>query len=170
MKHSAIKILFMILISFVIGFILIAPKVYAEDSSQETSENYDTSEYYLFHSETCPHCKNVISYLEKNDVIDKVKLMEIPSSTTDSRDKVWENQELMDTVSIELNIPEDQRGSVPLMVHGDEYKMGSTEITDYVRDEFDIVEKKPMSPAVIVLLSVGGIGILAVLMYKVALS
>lgn len=167
MKYKAIKLFIVSFMFFVIGFVLTTSNVFAEESAQEP---YDHSQYYLFHSETCPHCKNVISYIEKNEVIGKINLKEIPSSTSDSRDEVWDNQELMDTISNEINLSADERGSVPLLVHGDEYRTGSTEIIEYLRDEFDIVEKKALHPAVIVLLSVGGIGILAVLLYKVALS
>ena len=68
--------------------------------------------------------------------------MEVPSSADDSRNEVWENKELMTEISQLLNIPEDQIGSVPLFIHGEDYRMGSTEIIEYVEAEFEIEEKK----------------------------
>lgn len=108
---------------FILSFLFILPSINAEEKKQVN--------VYLFHSNTCSHCKAEIEFLneiQKEYENLKINLYEI--------NDVKENKELMINIKEKLNIDSPM---VPFTVIGDYYYIG---YNDGVKDEIkNLIEK-----------------------------
>jgi glutaredoxin len=93
-------------------FILTAPLAFAE--------------MMLFVGDGCPHCTVVEEYLEDNDISSQFDI---------SINEVWyntDNQKLYEEKALELGY---DRGGVPFLVDGNEYRVGDTPIIAYIEEK-----------------------------------
>lgn len=84
----------------------------------------DKINVYLFHSESCPHCKEEIKYLDKisnGKYKDKINIYKYEVS------KNKNNSKILDSVKI---LFDDNTPYVPFTVIGEEYIVGFSEVTE----------------------------------------
>ncbi|MBN1373850.1 hypothetical protein JW962_00750 [Candidatus Dojkabacteria bacterium] len=174
------KLLISLLIMFVSMPLLLTP-VLAEGDSVENSQETDTTEseepvnpsntngeYWIFHSESCPHCKKVVQFVENQNLTDKVVLKELPASQAETDQTLWDNQTQFIEIIQELGLD----GGIPLIVKDGSYVSGDTPIINYLTSEFSLSEEvtaepKGISPLLIGILSLVGIIVILFVLLKV---
>jgi cytochrome c biogenesis protein CcdA/thiol-disulfide isomerase/thioredoxin len=110
-----------LLLSLLIG----APMAGAQDA---------VVQFYLFYSDTCPHCHEVMeNYLptvyEKYGEQVEYEYINVNSST--------DNYIALLALEQKLGVPEDRRGSIPTLVIGDKVLIGSQDIPDKLETYID---------------------------------
>jgi len=132
-----------------------------EDVSEPTVEELLNTDgkYYLYFSDTCPHCKAVNDFIVENDLTDQIVLKETVSS----------DEELVNN-SNDLSKIQDYFGKtgVPFLLKDGQYWIGDSPIITALREEFDIFTTQRKDNTIYVILgSVIGIVVMVYILTKV---
>lgn len=118
------KIIFSII---TVMMIMIPIHVQAESKNEVT--------IYMFRGNTCPHCEEALEYLKNHEE-------EVPKDIKFITYEVYNNSKnntLLQNIEKKLNFAEDDIGSIPLFIVGNEYKLGYSSASD-LKQIFNLAE------------------------------
>lgn len=117
-----------IIFSLITIMMLISP-IYAK------AESKNEVTIYMFRGNTCPHCEEALEYLKSHEE-------EIPKDIKFLTYEVYDNSknnDLLQRIEKKLNFKEDDIGSIPLFVVGNEYVLGYSSAAD-LKKVFNLAE------------------------------
>ena len=106
-------------------------RVSKSTENRETSEiQLDNSQKVLYVSDSCPHCRNVEDFVEKNNVFEKVSFIQKEISKNIANAKELESR------GASCQIPTAELG-VPLFWNGEKCFLGDQEIIQYFQSQLN---------------------------------
>lgn len=146
-----------LLLTIILFIVFIPSTIFAQE--------VESSKPTMYIREGCSHCAAVEAFLEENELIDEVNIMETYNNE--------ENQAELDQWFERLSVPTNQMG-VPFMVYedGTKYLGGDTPIISYFSELFDIEiteedTKLPTSSSDSAILMIGALVMLGVVGYGI---
>lgn len=117
-----------IIFSIISIMILMIPIYVQAESKNEVT-------IYMFRGNTCPHCEDALEYLKNHEE-------EIPKDIKFITYEVYDNSQnntLLQNIEKKLNFDEDDIGSIPLFIVGNEYILGYSSASD-IKKIIDLAE------------------------------
>lgn len=117
-----------IIFSIISIMILMIPIYVQAESKNEVT-------IYMFRGNTCPHCEEALEYFKNHEE-------EIPKDIKFITYEVYDNSQnntLLQNIEKKLNFDEDDIGSIPLFIVGNEYILGYSSASD-IKKIIDLAE------------------------------
>lgn len=150
-----LRVVISVLILIIVGFCLSGNIYASEDNSDVLNTN---GEYVLYYTDSCPHCKEVLKFLEEKNIKNSIHLKSVVEFKS-------EYDAVAKYISSQTG---DESIGWPLLVHDGVYKLGSDQIIKYLASEFNVSTdyKDEINPVYIVVGSVVGVVIISFILIK----